>query len=256
MAARRNKRGRQRRRGRFGFLYKVLSVGLILAAILVGCIVFFRVDRIEVAGQGRYTAEQIIAAAEVERGDNLFLLDRIKKSNQVRTRLPYVAEVSITKMLPDTLVITVSECEAVAAVQAEGAWWLLNSSGKYVERTDADGAAGLPEVTGLAPVAPMVGTKLDVAEEDAVKLTGLRKLFKALEGRGMLGGVENFDFSAANTILMGYGGRFTVKMHMSSETDFDRETRILQGAGERLPASSTGVLDLTLEGDAHLIPYS
>ena len=67
MAARRNRRGRRRNRGRFGFLYKLLSFLLIFAAILVGCVVFFRVDNIEVEGNSRYSAGQIIEAAEVEK---------------------------------------------------------------------------------------------------------------------------------------------------------------------------------------------
>ena len=50
MAARRNRNTRRRNRGRFGGLYKLLSVLLIFAAILLGCLVFFRVDRIEVTG--------------------------------------------------------------------------------------------------------------------------------------------------------------------------------------------------------------
>ena len=49
MAARRNKRKR-RNRGRFGFLYKVLSAAVIVAAIVAGCAVFFRVENIEVSG--------------------------------------------------------------------------------------------------------------------------------------------------------------------------------------------------------------
>lgn len=43
MAARRNRHGRRRNRGRFGFLYKLLSFLLIFAAILAGCVAFFRV---------------------------------------------------------------------------------------------------------------------------------------------------------------------------------------------------------------------
>ena len=43
MAARKNNRGRRRNRGRFGFLYVLLSFILIVAAILVGSMVFFRV---------------------------------------------------------------------------------------------------------------------------------------------------------------------------------------------------------------------
>ena len=59
MAARRNRRRRRRNRGRFGFLYKLMSALIICAAILAGCIVFFRVDVVVVDGNVRYTSEEM-----------------------------------------------------------------------------------------------------------------------------------------------------------------------------------------------------
>lgn len=59
MAARRNRRGRRRNRGRFSALYKLLSVLIIFAAILMGCVVFFRVSTVEITGDSPYTEEEI-----------------------------------------------------------------------------------------------------------------------------------------------------------------------------------------------------
>ena len=55
MAARRNRRGRRRNRGRFSALYKLLSVLIIFAAILMGCVVFFRVNTVEITVDSHYT---------------------------------------------------------------------------------------------------------------------------------------------------------------------------------------------------------
>ena len=139
LAARRNRRGQQRRRGRFGGLYKLLSFVLILAAILVGTTVFFRVDKVEVYGNQRYTAEQIILAAEVKERDSLFLLNKFKMIGQILTRLPYIDDVVMYRKWPDTWDIAVREGRSAAAVEALGAWWIVNSRGKLVERTDAEG---------------------------------------------------------------------------------------------------------------------
>lgn len=255
MAARRKKRGRQHRRGRFGFLYKLLSVALILAAIIAGCVVFFRVDTITVSGNSRYTAEQIIDAAEVEKGDNLFALDKFKISKQILTRLPYVASVAISRSLPDGLDIKVTECAGAAALEGEGSWWILNAGGKFVERTDAAGAAGVPIVTGITAVAPIVGTRLEVPEEQELKLAALTTLMAALEARGMAVQVQSYDLTAVNVVLVGYAGRFTLKLPMSG-TDYTTETKAVQVAMERLAANDSGTIDFTLEGDPHLIPYS
>lgn len=253
MAARKSRRGRHRNRGRFGFLYKMLSAVAILAAIVLGSAVFFRVDTIRVTGQSRYTEAQIIEAAQVERGDNLFLLDKFRSARQVLTRLPYVNSVIITRRLPDALEITVTECVAAAVVEGEGAWWMLNAAGKYLERSDAAGAAALAPVYGLTPVAPLVGTKLEVAEAQAHKQESLIKLMRALDGRGLAQEARSYDLTADNVVLVGYGERFTLKLPLGG-TDYTEEVRKLQAALERLPENSAGTLDFTLAGDLHLIP--
>ena len=255
MAARRSKRGRRRNRGRFGFLYKLLSFVLILAAILVGCAVFFRVDRIEVSGNARYTQEEIIQATGVELRDNLFLLNKFQIVPRLLSRLPYIDEVVIYRDWPDTLVIEVTECQPVAAIQSGGAWWILDAKGKLLERTDAPGAAAYPEVTGLTPVTPVVGSLLEVAEEESLKLQSLKSLLGELEQRGMMGDVGYLDLTAVNEISMGYLDRFEVRLPMSG-SDFGRLLRTVELAIEQgLSDTDTGILDLTLE-DAHFIPYS
>ena len=72
MAARRNRRGRRRNRGRFSALYKLLSVLIIFAAILMGCVVFFRVSTVEITGDSPYTEEEIRRVSGVEQGDNVY----------------------------------------------------------------------------------------------------------------------------------------------------------------------------------------
>ena len=53
MAARRRHSNRRRRRGTFGFLYKLLSVFLICGCLVAAITLFFRVDTIEVTGMER-----------------------------------------------------------------------------------------------------------------------------------------------------------------------------------------------------------
>ena len=99
MAAKKRRRAR-RQRGRFGVLYKLLSMVLIVAAIVSACIVFFRVNDIVVEGDGKYTAQQIIEASGIEMRENLFLLNKNQAYLQIYNQLPYVDEVSIQRKLP------------------------------------------------------------------------------------------------------------------------------------------------------------
>ena len=138
MAARRNRRGRRRNRGRFGALYKLLSAVLILAAIVLGCVVFFRVNTVEVVGDSPYTAEEIIAVSGVEQGDNLFGLNKYQISSRIYTQLPYIDTVTFVRRYPETLEIRVTAGVPAGWFESGGQCWLVDSRGKILESAHQD----------------------------------------------------------------------------------------------------------------------
>lgn len=257
MAASRNRRRRRRNRGRFGGLYKLLSILLILAAILAGCIIFFRVNTMVVTGNSRYTQEEILAAAGVQQGDNLFTLNKYQIANRILTQLPYVDDVTISRKLPDTLIFEVSESTGVAWVESGGFYWLLDNKCKLLEMGDASLVQGKPQLLGLTPVNPTVGSGLTVDPEQQDKLERLQTFLEAIRARVMTGSLSAFiDMSADNEIRFGYGANLTVVFPMNG--DFDDATyqlkRTLETMDER-GITRTGTLDLNYESrEVHLLP--
>ena len=257
MAARRNRKGRRRNRGRFGFLYKLLSTLIIFAAILMGCVVFFRVNTMVVEGNSRYPSEEIIAASGVQQGDNLFTLNKSKMVSQILTRLPYVDDLSIERKLPDTLLFYVTESVPVAWIDSDGTYWLLDHRCKILEAGDSSLTEGLPEVLGLTPVDATVGSRLTVNPEEQNKLDRLREFFAAIAGRQMTGSLTSFiDLSSENEIRFGYGENLTVIFPLNG--DYDQETYELKRALESMDERGiprTGTLDQNYEGrETHLLP--
>lgn len=257
MAARRNRKGRRRNRGRFGFLYKLLSTLIIFAAILMGCVVFFRVNTMVVEGNSRYPAEEIIAASGVQQGDNLFTLNKSKMVSQILTRLPYVDDLSIERKLPDTLIFYVTESVPVAWIESDGTYWLLDHRCKILEAGDSSLTEGLPEVLGLTPVDATVGNRLTVSPEEQNKLDRLREFFTAIAGRQMTGSLTSFiDLSSENEIRFGYGDNLTVIFPLNG--NYEQETYELKRALESMDERGiprTGTLDQNYEGrETHLLP--
>ena len=257
MAARRNRKRRRRNRGRFGVLYKLLSILLIFAAILVGCIIFFRVNTMVVAGNSRYTQEEILSAAGVEKGDNLFTLNKYQIADRILTQLPYVDDVAISRKLPDTLIFEVTENTGVAWVESDGGYWLLDDKCKLLEVGDAALVQGKPQVLGLDPVSPTVGNLLTVAPEQQDKLERLQAFLKAIRGRVMTGSLKHFiDLSSGNEIRFGYGENLTVIFPING--DFDEETYELKLALETMDKRGlprTGTLDQNHDQrKIHLLP--
>jgi len=259
MAARAHRDRPRRRRGRFGGLYQLLSVLVIFAALLVGCVTFFRVDRVEVTGSSRYTAAEVVAASGVEIGENLFLVSRPKTANAIMKALPYVENVVPVHRLPDAIELRVTETSAVAVIEADGGWWLINESCKLLERGEGTPPADLPRVLGLEPLSPTLASRLAVDQTggtEQMKLDGLKGLLKALKARGMAEGASEFiDLSSGSAIYFGYGEELTVVVPMSG--DFDRRALSLQRTLETLEAQgerAMGTLDLTYgDGQARLL---
>ena len=206
MAARRSSKRTRRRRGRFGFLYKALSLVLILAAIVAGCIVFFRVNDVAVSGESKYTAQEIIDVTGVQQGDNLLLLPRNQIVKRILTQLPYVSNVNLRLSLPDTLLISVTECAPAALVQGGEGWWIIDARGKLLEQVSAPTVRpDLAKVTGVTALLPTAGTKLAVAEElDPIIEDHCRRLGLEVAGKDVLPMVDEFS---QNLVAAALGGR-------------------------------------------------
>lgn len=249
MAVHRNKRRRRRRR--LGALYAPLSLLLILAALAAGSLVFFRVNTITVTGNIRYTQEEILAAAQVETGNNLFRLNKAHMAEEISLTLPYIRDISIRRKLPDTLLIHVEESHAAAAIQGEDGWYLLDARGKLLEQGGEALCRQAPPITGLTPLSPAVGEGLRVAREDEARLEGLTGLLTALETQNVPPLLTAVDLTAANTISFSYGGRFTVTLPI--RCDHAYKVRVFLYVMEQLEDNETGLIDLT-RTDAHFIP--
>ncbi len=260
MAKGKKKTAYGRRRG-FRLLYQTLSVILILAAVIGGSILFFRVEEIQVVGSTKYSAEQILATAAVEEHSNLLLLPKGAIEKRIQESFPYVDRVTVKRIFPTTVKLEVHECLPLATVQSEGAWWILDADGKLLERTEESLASGYIQVPGLTLVSPQVGAYAQVDEESEAMFQALKGILTALEEGGIYGNANWIDISSHTEVDMGYLGRFTVRMPVNMEygdkkknnAEYIRKVEILAGIVPQLDESDRGTIDLRGQ-DGHFIP--
>lgn len=281
MASARNKRRHRRSRGRLGPLFKLLCLFAIIVALTMGATVFFRVETVAVSGNSRYTQEEIIQASGIQSGDNLYRLNKIQISQQMLQALPYLESVTIRRSLPSTIVIMVTEWQAVARVevpdsaqiqsmlqqegeegeedpgQAEGQplevadeAWLISVGGKLLEQAGAD--SGGISVTGIVPIMPRAGTMLSLPQAQQGQLEALLALLAQLQQLGMLSQVTAINLNDTQ-VTMDYLNRFQVKMLLNA--DFGYKLNVLLQAVDEVEAVlgegvSGGTFDMTQEGKA------
>lgn len=199
--------------------------------LITALTLFFRVDTIVVTGGVRYTEQELRDAAGVRTGANLLLLNKGRVAASMTRELPYLKEISsISKKLPDTLVIQVVECGRPLAVVQDGAAWLISPTssgrGKIVEQLPAAAAGQYGVIDGCQLLAPSVGTSPAFATEYAAQQSSLLSLLNALEDAGMLEEVEAIHLGDLSEITMEYAGRFTVRL--SYNADYARKLSKLE----------------------------
>ena len=225
---------------------------LICAARVLGMSVFFRVAKIEVVGNSIYTAEEVVEASGIGTGDNLFFINRFSAASRIFSKLPYVDKAKVTRALPNRVTITIQESSAMAYVQADGGYWVLDQNCKLLKSVTESELTGLARVDGITPVEPKVGEVLNAGEADAPKVTYLAAILGQLLTRDMASKVTVIDLSDASNPGFTYDGRFTVRLGANENVEY--KFGMLQSAVSQLTASDAGTIDLSIDKRAHFSP--
>ena len=156
-----------KRRPGSGVGSRLLIMAAIVAAVIFGVAIFFKVNTVEVQGNAIYSAEEIRSASGIQKGDNLFTLNKEAAAGSIKASLPYVETVSIIRFLPDKIVIEVKESDATFAVTTDtNTTWLINSVGKALEQiSDSAPDSALP----AEPTAPDAAAPVEEPVEQPVE---------------------------------------------------------------------------------------
>lgn len=250
--ARRGVTARARRRRRRAILFYLFTFFLVIAAaVTLSLTVLFRIDTIRVENTSAYSQEEILEACGIQTGENLFLADVDKASQEIDETLPYTGGVSVTRKLPATLAITVEEPVLSAAFEQDGKYIVLSNEEKVVQITDTQ-PSGCPVVAGLKLKDPKEGQK--ATADDAKTLDALNKITKTLESC-QLSDITRIDVSDIYQMMVVYQGRIRIILGTSNDLDtkISAAKKIVE---EELDEKEKGELDVSLTRDLKKAYYN
>ena len=248
--ARNDRYGAARRRRKSFFA--PISILLVGAAVFFGLGVFFRVQTIEVRGSLSYSDEEVIEASGIDIGDNLFFINRFAASSRIFTKLPFVEEAGIERVLPNKIIITVDESFAMAYVDWEGQRWMMTGNCKMLGSGTLSDVRYLIHVLNITPLAPKAGESMEVNAEESLKLTYLQSLLHEMQLLDMSGDVSEVDMQNPADPTFRYLDRFTVKMGPNDNTDY--KLRMLLSAVAQVDSDLAGTVDLSEGTAVHISP--
>lgn len=226
---------------------------LICFSIIMAMSIFFRVTKIEVQGNMDYTDEQIVDATGIDKGDNLFFLNRIGACSRLMARLPYLQEARIARVLPNKVIITVSESNAVAMVSSETSNWMIDRDCKLMTPVTESESMGLIQVLGITAHLPAVGDTIQTEDGDEETLSYLCEILTEIEVRGLQSKIADLDMSDPGCPKFVFEDRFNVKFGPQGDTI--HKFGMLLSAVSQLAPGDMGVIDLSIDDKAHFLQY-
>ena len=229
---------------------RILIMAAVVLAFVLSMIIFFRVRNIEVSGSMYYTDEEIISACGIARGDNLLTISRAKAAGSIMAELPYIRSVQVTRHLPDTLELTVTEYEVTYAVRdTQDAYYLVTSDGKITEQTDAKEAKTHIAVNGFTIASPVVGQQITIAAgqgqevTSAGQLDAMTVLLQELEAADLSKEVASVEIPSSYDLGFWYGDQYYVKLGNKENLAYKLE--YLKEVLKNLDDYQTGTIDLS-----------
>lgn len=204
-------------------LYITLAAAFLLIALFLAMALFFKITDITVEGSQKYTAQEIVDASGMEPDGSIFFLDASKAQIAIKDLLPYIDTVMISRHLPGTVVITVTESVGAAYFAADGAYWIVDITGRVLERTDA-APSGLTELRGFTVVSPKAGEKFKLGEGESVRQSALLDTLAALRDNNMLDLTTYLDVTNLSAVLFEYNG---YNVNFGEANKFDTKFKIL-----------------------------
>lgn len=247
-ARRRSGKRRQRRREyrQTGVFARVLVMLAVVAAVVLGVAIFFRVHTVEVQGNKIYSQEQVVEASGLEPGDNLLMVNRAAVAGSIKARMPYVRDVSVSPVMPDTVVIQVTESEIAVLVRSDiGAQWYLNTQGRLLGSTVEGFRGQIVELSGVTITAPKAGDQAVAAEGREENLEAALEVVRRMEGTGLIGEITALNAEKVYDLLLYSGDRLEIQLGGSEQLEY--KIQYLQLVLEELEPYQAGIVDLTFD---------
>jgi cell division protein FtsQ len=219
----------------------VLAIAIIVAGGAAGLrwlltTEHFAVASVEVRGVSRVPPDQILAAAAIQRGTNIFKLDTIGVTGRVES-LPEVRRADVVRELPNRVVISVEERRPFTLVHGGRLHW-MDEEGRLLGASPEAVAPPMPVISGLS-AEELASMRTAPGPKARAAIGVIRALLRS--GNGLTAEISEIDMSRREgPVLYTVDG---VEVRLGTE-DWDERLVRLEGVLSQIATQDVRTVDL------------
>jgi cell division protein FtsQ len=196
----------------------------------------FAVASVEVRGVSRVPPDQILAAAAIQRGTNIFKLDTIGVTGRVES-LPEVRRADVVRELPNRVVISVEERRPFTLVHGGRLHW-MDEEGRLLGASPEAVAPPMPVISGLS-AEELASMRTAPGPKARAAIGVIRALLRS--GNGLTAEISEIDMSRREgPVLYTVDG---VEVRLGTE-DWDERLVRLEGVLSQIATQDVRTVDL------------
>lgn len=194
------------RGGNYVLYYLLFGLVAVIVFAVLSNTVLFNCNDIVVDGAKRYSADEIIDASKVRKGDNLLHIDKTAAEEKIVTELAYIDSAKVRTSFPTRVVITVEEAQGWFCVSQNGVNMLVSRGGKILEKGSY---TDVPVVTGYNAKSLKTGGKL---QSDTEAKQNIPQTILVTAEKIGLDKINSIDVSDRYSIIVEVDRRITLEL--------------------------------------------
>lgn len=211
------KKRRLKKKFRKLFTFLGIALGLIILVIVLSLTVIFNIDTIKVEGNKHYTNQQVLAVLPIEKEDNLFLIKKKSANEKLCRSLPYVYDAKISRKLPSTVVVSITEPSTIYYVKnSDNTYLYMDNRFKVLELNAKTPPKDGIEIKKVGLKNKKLGQTAKVSKEAVNK--DLLELMKAVDDLMLIEATAIYSENRSNNFIV-YENRITIKLGDTANLD-------------------------------------
>lgn len=208
---------KKKRRSNYSMYYGLVGLIVIITFVILSTTVFFKINTVSISGSSIYTADEIIAAAGINGGDNLIRTNMSKCASEIEKQLVYIEKAELKRSFPSSVTIHIEPAAETVNIQTENGCYLLSAGGKVLALNEQP----YPDILTIYGADPAedtaIGEKFSCSTENRTDI--LYQLIDVADN-ALDGKISSFDMTDHLNISSVYDNRIDIEFGAISEFDY------------------------------------